>query len=71
MKKTKLKTELARHGICQRELARRCGLREAAISHYANGRALPSLDEAARMARVLEVPPARLFRSIYRAGGAL
>ena len=66
---TKLKRELVRRGMPQSELARRTGIREATISNIATGRAVPSDDEAQRIAAALAVDARRLFRAVFHVGG--
>lgn len=49
-------------GLTQIQLAERCGIDNKTISRAENGRYAISIDQVARLARALDVPPWRLFR---------
>jgi transcriptional regulator with XRE-family HTH domain len=45
-----------------REFARRCGVSESTISRVVSGKRNPSSELCRRMAKVLHLPPERIFR---------
>lgn len=59
--KDKLKQAMLKHGINQRELAKRSGLSEASISRYLKGQMIPRANAATKLANVLHVDPVYLL----------
>ena len=57
----RMKQAISVKGISQRELSRRSGITEAAISGYINGTREPGLAAVIRIARALSVSPALFF----------
>jgi len=60
-RRARLKYALALLGLKQRQVAMRARIAETRLSDIIHGRVNPSLQEQARLARVLEQPPERLF----------
>ncbi len=52
---------LDRHGVSQREMARRTGLDYSYVNRLVNGRFVPRVDKALRLAAALEVQVEDLF----------
>lgn len=65
-----LRFELERRGTSQAELARLLGTKEAVVSRWCRGKALPGRALVEAIERALELPPGRVFRWTV-AGGEL
>jgi transcriptional regulator with XRE-family HTH domain len=54
--------ELSKRRWSMREFARRCEVSESTISRIVSGKRNPSSELCRRMAKVLQLPPERIFR---------
>lgn len=61
MNMTKVRTELQRHGITQRELGRKLNMSHASVNRRLRGATPFRVDELERVAEVLEVTVAELL----------
>ena len=48
----------------QTELAALCGLSQGDVSRFENGRAIPTAAQAARLSKILGLPPDALLREV-------
>ena len=58
---TKLKIEIVKRGINQRELAKKIGIHETLLSLIANGHFNANSSQKAKIARALKTPVAEVF----------
>jgi transcriptional regulator with XRE-family HTH domain len=58
-----LRTHRESAGLGQRGLAERVAVTESAVSHWEHGKRVPDRDTCVRLARVLDIDPARVLRA--------
>lgn len=59
-----LRSSLHRSGMAQKELAEKMSVSQSRINAYMSGRAIPTLKMAARLCRILSIPPSAMLSTV-------